>query len=92
MTLLALPADIYLYGTTYAWNFLWIPIIFIINYYVYLPVILQLKTSSVYEYLELRFNNYLRRIASLITAALLTCYIPIVMYLPALAFLQGLHF
>ncbi|EFA00982.1 sodium-coupled monocarboxylate transporter 1 [Tribolium castaneum] len=85
ITLLAVPADIYRYGASY-----WLLIIAAIfvtftTIYVYLPVFYKLQITSTYEYLERRFDNRNRMFASFLFALGLFLYLPIVIYIPALA-------
>ncbi|VVC93757.1 unnamed protein product [Leptidea sinapis] len=55
---------------------------------VYLPVFYNLQITSTYEYLRLRFNQNVRLLGSLIFILKMMLYIPIVIYVPALAFSQ----
>uniref|UniRef100_A0A2S2QY91 Sodium-coupled monocarboxylate transporter 2 n=1 Tax=Sipha flava TaxID=143950 RepID=A0A2S2QY91_9HEMI len=88
ITLLGVPSEIYSNGTQYL-------IVSVINVFIiativciYLPVFYELQLTSVYEYLEFRFNSKIRGFASLIFAIALVLYIPVVIYIPALAFNQ----
>ncbi|RZB40467.1 SSF domain containing protein, partial [Asbolus verrucosus] len=86
ITLLAVPADVYRFGATY---WLFVPsviIVTLITIYVYLPVFYKLQVTSTYEYLERRFDNTNRMFASFLFALGLFLYLPIVIYIPALAF------
>lgn len=58
--------------------------------YIYLPVFANLQITSTYEYLELRFDNKTRKFASLLFAISQIFFLPIVIYIPALAFSAGL--
>lgn len=60
-----------------------------VTIYVYLPVFYQLGITSTYEYLERRFDNRVRQCASGLFALSLFVYLPIVTYIPALAFSAG---
>lgn len=55
----------------------------------YLPVFYKLQLQSGYEYLKLRFDDRIRNIASTIFVLKTFLYVPIVVYIPALAFNQG---
>lgn len=55
----------------------------------YLPVFYKLQLTSSYEYLALRFDTNIRVLASFIYAVSMLLYMPIVIYIPALAFSQG---
>lgn len=56
---------------------------------VYLPVFYKLQLTSSYEYLKLRFDTRIRVMASFLYALANLLYIPVVIYVPALAFSQG---
>lgn len=89
ITLLGVPSEIYSNGTQYL-------IVGVVNnivviftvIYIYLPVFYGLQLTSVYEYLGLRFDSNIRGLSSLIFAVYLILYIPVVIYIPALAFNQ----
>lgn len=57
--------------------------------YVYLPVFYELQLTSSFTYLEKRFSKSVRSTASFVYAISVMIYIPIVIYVPALAFNQG---
>ena len=85
VTLLALPADVYLYGASF---WLFIPALIVVSIgtmYIYLPVFYKLQITSTYEYLERRFDSTNRMFASLLFAIGLFLFLPVVIYLPALA-------
>lgn len=88
ISMLGLPAEMYVYGTQ-----LWSIIIadFFVSLtmaIVYLPVFYGLQITSSYEYLELRFNRMVRLMGSIIFIIKMLLYIPLVIYVPALAFNQ----
>jgi Na+/proline symporter len=56
--------------------------------YIYLPVFYELQLTSSFTYLEKRYDRSVRLTASLIYALQMIIYIPIVIYVPALAFGQ----
>nr|CAD7444329.1 unnamed protein product [Timema bartmani] len=96
ITLMGVPSEIYLYGLQY---FTMVISVFIMTYlinYVYLPVFFSLQLTSTFEYLELRFNQNVRVIASAIFTISMVLFLPIVVYIPALAFSQvsgvNIHF
>lgn len=53
--------------------------------YLYLPVFYKLQTTSVYEYLELRFGKTTRLVTSIAYSTQMILYMGIVLYAPALA-------
>ncbi|XP_015525076.2 sodium-coupled monocarboxylate transporter 1 isoform X1 [Neodiprion lecontei] len=88
ITILGIPAEMYVYGTQ-----LWcvvIPDCFVslTMAFVYLPVFYKLQITSSYEYLNLRFNHVVRLMGSIIFIIKMLLYIPLVIYVPALAFNQ----
>ncbi|KAJ8866442.1 hypothetical protein PR048_032285 [Dryococelus australis] len=91
ISLMGVPSEIYTYGTQYYIVNLAILITGVLNYYIYLPVFFELQLTSTYEYLELRFNQHVRVMASLLFTISVILYIPIVIYVPALAFNQAKH-
>ncbi|KAK5641230.1 hypothetical protein RI129_009777 [Pyrocoelia pectoralis] len=64
VTILAVPVDIYKFGSNYIWLCLTVVLVCIITYYVYLPVFFELRLTSMYEYLSIRFDNKIRILAS----------------------------
>ncbi|XP_039285768.1 sodium-coupled monocarboxylate transporter 2 isoform X1 [Nilaparvata lugens] len=88
ITLLGVPAEIYRYGTQYyAIVFCIISVTAFILLF-YLPVFFKLQLNSPYEYLERRFSYNVRVLASFAFSISLILYIPVVIYVPALAFNQ----
>ncbi|KFB45605.1 AGAP008359-PA-like protein [Anopheles sinensis] len=88
ITMLGVPSEMYSHGTQY-WLFI-IPA-FSVAYLmkqIYLPVFYDLQVTSAFTYLELRFDKFVRSAASLVYAIQCIIYIPIVIYVPALAFSQ----
>ncbi|KAH8359927.1 hypothetical protein KR093_009582, partial [Drosophila rubida] len=95
ITLLGLPTEVYSYGIQYLYvAFGVIGMGFIMGIF-YLPVFHDLNITSTYEYLELRFDRRLRMFGSIMFAIMNIAYLPIVIYVPALAFNQvtgvGVH-
>lgn len=89
ITLLAVPADVYMYGASYWWSMVSMTITGSATAFIYLPVFFRLQLTSSYEYFKLRFDSSLRVISSLLFALTMLLYLPIVIYIPALAFSQG---
>ncbi|KAF4529676.1 hypothetical protein B566_EDAN010762 [Ephemera danica] len=88
VTVLGTPSDIYKFGSQY-----WIIVAGIVAMgltvaTVFLPVFCQLQVKSSYEYLELRFDNRVRTYASILFVLDEILFLPIVIYVPALAFSQ----
>ncbi|ELT97256.1 hypothetical protein CAPTEDRAFT_101940 [Capitella teleta] len=84
---LGIPAEIYAYGTMFS---------LLVFAYVALPFMshilyerwYKMGITSMYEYLELRYNKILRSIATALFALALLIYSGVIVYAPALAFSQ----
>ncbi|XP_060516657.1 sodium-coupled monocarboxylate transporter 1-like isoform X2 [Cylas formicarius] len=88
VTILGSPAEIYNFGTQY-----WLIVVSIwlsglAVAFVYVPVFCKLQVNSSYEYLELRFNRYVRTVASVFFVLDEVMFLPIIIYVPSLAFNQ----
>ncbi|KAJ2943332.1 hypothetical protein O0L34_g12139 [Tuta absoluta] len=88
VTILGTPTEIFNYGIQ-----LWLIVIGVILcciliIRVYLPVFYILHLSSSYEYLELRFNRQVRAVGSILFMIDEILFLPIVIYVPALAMHQ----
>lgn len=57
-------------------------------HFVYLPVFHDMQLTSCFSYLELRFDRIVRLTASFVYALSTLFFIPVVIYVPALAFSQ----
>lgn len=95
ITFLGVPTEVYMHGSQYFAATIAALLIGLISAYVTLPVLYRLQVSSCFEYLELRFCKSARTYASVLYIISLFMYIPIVVYVPALAFSQvtgyGVH-
>lgn len=96
ITLMSIPAEMYANGSQYMVMVFSAIAVGIALTFVYLPVFYELQLTSSFEYLELRFDKSVRRVASLIYAISIIIFVPIIVYVPALAFSQvsgiNLHF
>ncbi|XP_047098036.1 sodium-coupled monocarboxylate transporter 1-like [Schistocerca piceifrons] len=88
ITLIGIPTELYLRGTQYA--FMKVPILIapVFVGFTYLPVFHELRITSTYEYLEMRFGKSARLLGSFLFIVSIITWIPIVIYIPALAFNQ----
>ncbi|XP_039952816.1 sodium-coupled monocarboxylate transporter 2-like isoform X2 [Bactrocera tryoni] len=86
--MLGTPSEVYNYGTQYWLIVISILFMAIVVSKVYMPVFCALRVSSSYEYLETRFGASVRTIAAVLFIVKMTVYMPIVVYVPALAFNQ----
>nr|XP_039254641.1 sodium-coupled monocarboxylate transporter 1-like [Styela clava] len=84
IAVIGLPVEVYLHGTTFAWNTIAQLIATIIAILYYIPVYHRLRLKSVYEYLELRFHVSVRKVASLLAMLNLILYLGVVIYMPSL--------
>ncbi|XP_055713749.1 sodium-coupled monocarboxylate transporter 1 isoform X2 [Phlebotomus papatasi] len=88
VTILGTPSEIYNYGIQYWLMVVPILLMGIAVSFVYLPVFMSLKVGSSYEYLELRFSSAVRSMASFMFVLDEIFFLPIIVYVPALAFNQ----
>ncbi|XP_026731489.1 sodium-coupled monocarboxylate transporter 2-like [Trichoplusia ni] len=88
ISLLGTPTELYIYGTSYVFALVGALMMSIIVSYTFLPILHQLNLTSAYEYLELRYDKRLRVFGSVIFSVYLLAWLPIVVYVPALAFNQ----
>ncbi|XP_034234535.1 putative sodium-dependent multivitamin transporter isoform X2 [Thrips palmi] len=88
IALLGYPAEVYVFGGQVVYNALSYPLTGLLLGYQLLPVFRNLRTLSVYEYLDRRFSRKARFIASCLFLVSHIVWLPIVIYVPALAFEQ----
>ncbi|XP_033301614.1 sodium-coupled monocarboxylate transporter 2-like [Bombus bifarius] len=88
ITILGLPAEMYVYGTQYWCVIIADLFVSLTMTMVYLPVFYGLGITSSYEYLNLRFNGAVRLMGSVMFLIKMLLYIPLVIYVPAVAFNQ----
>ncbi|XP_034940823.1 sodium-coupled monocarboxylate transporter 1-like isoform X1 [Chelonus insularis] len=88
ISLLGTPTEIYVHGTSYLFIGFAIICVGFVTSYIYLPVFHELKLTSTYEYLEKRFDRKVRILGSALFFLGIMMWLPIVIYVPALAFNQ----
>ncbi|KAG6447351.1 hypothetical protein O3G_MSEX004937 [Manduca sexta] len=88
ISLLGTPTEMYVYGTSYVFSLIGAFMMSIIISYTFLPVFHELQLTSAYEYLELRYDKRVRVFGSVLFCVYLMAWLPIVIYVPALAFNQ----
>ncbi|CAG9826323.1 unnamed protein product [Diabrotica balteata] len=88
ISLLGIPTEIYVYGIQYTYIIFGYLLTTLIFGYIYLPVFQQLKLTSTYEYHEMRFDKKVRLFGSVLFAIGMIAWLPLVIYVPALAFNQ----
>ncbi|KAF5302557.1 hypothetical protein FQR65_LT00929 [Abscondita terminalis] len=86
--LIVIPAEVYMYGTQISVMLISICIMSIINNFVYLPVFHAMDLTSVFDYLEIRFDKTVKRISSFLYTFSCILFMPFLIYTPALAFNQ----
>ncbi|XP_069485976.1 sodium-coupled monocarboxylate transporter 1-like [Ambystoma mexicanum] len=92
VTVLGTPAEVYRYGAMFSLFAISYALVVLITSEVYLPVFYRLGITSTYEYLELRFNKYVRLLGTILYMLLTIVYTGIVIYAPALALNQVTEF
>ncbi|GJQ70266.1 hypothetical protein Trydic_g22707 [Trypoxylus dichotomus] len=88
ISLLGIPTEVYIYGIQYIYIGFGLLLMGVVMHTVYLPVFHGLQITSTYEYLERRFDKRVRILASLLFTVALCVWLPVVIYVPALAFNQ----
>ncbi|CAF0966719.1 unnamed protein product [Rotaria sordida] len=88
ITLLGTPSEMYMYGTMYLYRGVSWALGCVISAIVFMPRFRQLGLTSIYEYLEKRFDKKVRLTASITFMTYQLIYMAIVLYAPALALSQ----
>lgn len=85
ITFMSIPAKAYTSDWSYLWMNVGIVLVAPLIIYLFIPFYRRLNVTTVYEYLELRFNVFIRVICSLAFILFQIGRMGIVMYLPAIA-------
>ncbi|XP_073819704.1 sodium-coupled monocarboxylate transporter 1-like [Musca autumnalis] len=88
IALLGSSTEIYVYGTQYAFIIIAMAIAGAISWFIFLPVLCNLQLTSTYEYFEMRFGKGIRLFGSILFSLGMIAWLPMVIYVPALAFNQ----
>ncbi|CAK9798458.1 Sodium-coupled monocarboxylate transporter 1 [Anthophora plagiata] len=88
ISLLGTPTEVYVHGTSYLFIGIAVIIVGFLMSTIYLPIFHELKLTSTYEYLEKRFDKKIRILGSVLFSISIMTWLPIVIYVPALAFNQ----
>ncbi|KAM9673008.1 sodium-coupled monocarboxylate transporter 1 [Trichechus inunguis] len=88
VTILGTPSEVYRFGAIYTIFAFTYTSVVVISAEVFLPVFYKLGITSTYEYLELRFNKYVRLCGTILFIVQTILYTGIVIYAPALALNQ----
>uniref|UniRef100_A0A182PQR2 Uncharacterized protein n=1 Tax=Anopheles epiroticus TaxID=199890 RepID=A0A182PQR2_9DIPT len=88
ISLLGTSTEIYVYGTQYCYIVFAVILMGVAMHHVFLPVFHELQITSAYEYLQRRFDHRMRLFGSILFTVACLLWMPIVIYVPALAFNQ----
>ncbi|KAK5642181.1 hypothetical protein RI129_008348 [Pyrocoelia pectoralis] len=88
-SVVGLATEVYLHGSQVLLMTVSMSLASLANYFLYVPVFSNLQVTSIFEYLELRFNNAVRKLVMFITTAAYTCILPLCMYAPSATFSQA---
>ncbi|XP_055643091.1 sodium-coupled monocarboxylate transporter 1-like isoform X1 [Toxorhynchites rutilus septentrionalis] len=88
IALMGAATETYLYGIHFAYIFTGIIAMAVSMNFIFLPIFHGLQITSVYEYLEMRFDKRVRLLGSILFTFATLLHLPIVVYVPALAFNQ----
>ncbi|XP_065080208.1 sodium-coupled monocarboxylate transporter 1-like isoform X2 [Ochlerotatus camptorhynchus] len=88
ISLLGTSTEIYVYGTQYCYIVFAIVMMGLAMHYIFLPVFHDLQITSAYEYLQMRFDKRMRVFGSVLFMVACLLWMPVVIYVPALAFNQ----
>ncbi|KAJ3635956.1 hypothetical protein MTP99_008816 [Tenebrio molitor] len=86
ITVIGVPADVYLYGATYWVMCLSLVFVVPLAIYIYLPVFCNLELTSTYEYLERRFDSRTKLLVSGFYIICTNIFLALTAYGPALVF------
>ncbi|XP_055935131.1 sodium-coupled monocarboxylate transporter 1-like isoform X2 [Argiope bruennichi] len=85
IAILGVPAEIYLYGLQLSAMLLGLPLGYFLCAFGCLPIYFDLKVSTSYEYLEIRFGKTIRNIAAFLYIIRSIFYTALALYTPSLA-------
>ncbi|CAH1367560.1 unnamed protein product [Tenebrio molitor] len=85
ITLIGVPADVYSFGAFYWFTSLSDLLAFILATCLYYPVFFNAQLTTIYEYLEKRFDNKTRLFGSFLFILYANIILPLIIYSPSLA-------
>ncbi|XP_053669659.1 sodium-coupled monocarboxylate transporter 1-like [Anopheles nili] len=88
ISLLGTSTEIYVYGTQFCYIVIAVILMGFALHHIFLPVFHELQITSAYEYLQRRFDHRMRLFGSILFTVACLLWMPIVIYVPALAFNQ----
>ncbi|KAK4876942.1 hypothetical protein RN001_009448 [Aquatica leii] len=86
--IMAVPADVYQFGASFFWCTISTILSGVIFLLFYMPVLLEPKYNTIFEYLEFRFNRNIRILSSIFCVFQILAINPIYVFIPTLAFGQ----
>ncbi|XP_058817417.1 sodium-coupled monocarboxylate transporter 1-like [Topomyia yanbarensis] len=88
IALIGASTETYLYGIQFGYIFMGIILMALSMNFLFIPIFHGLQITSVYEYLHLRFDKRVRLLGSVLFTVATLLHLPIVIFVPALAFNQ----
>ncbi|XP_071487040.1 sodium-coupled monocarboxylate transporter 1-like [Diadema antillarum] len=85
ISVLGTPAEMYVFNTMFWWNIVGYALGAFIATQMFVPMFMKLRVTSIFEYLELRFNRTVRLFNMFVFFFQMNFYMGIVIYTPALA-------
>ncbi|XP_041479111.1 sodium-coupled monocarboxylate transporter 1-like [Lytechinus variegatus] len=85
ISVIGTPGEIYMYDTMFAWSLVSYAVSNCLVIRLFLPILFRLRITSVYQYLEMRFNRTVKTACTIIFSIQTVLYMGIAMYTPALA-------
>ncbi|XP_072179667.1 sodium-coupled monocarboxylate transporter 1-like [Diadema setosum] len=85
ISVIGTPGEIYMYDTMFLWGVIAYILPNLLLVRLFMPLFFKLNITSVYEYLELRYNRAVRSCGTAIFSIQTLIYMGIAMYTPALA-------
>ncbi|KAK3914621.1 Sodium-coupled monocarboxylate transporter 1 [Frankliniella fusca] len=96
ITLLGMPTEVYVYGIQFLYGLLGMAAALSFFAWAILPIFHDLRIMTLYQYLQMRFDRRVRMSGSVFFTISMITWLPIVIYVPALAFNQvtgiNIHF
>ncbi len=85
VTFLGSPGEMIKHGVGIFWGILAVPFCMVVVFFLWIPFFMRLRMTSVYEYLELRFNYSARVVAAVLFILLRLGWMGVVVYTSSLA-------
>lgn len=85
VTLLGIPAEIYLYGTQFSMTIVGYFMICVVVSTVFIPMFRRIEMTCVHEYLEKRYSSGIRMLGSIFFIITFCLYLFVVLFAPSLA-------